>query len=176
MRALVPDLESPHPLGLAMPAIYQDDEFTQRFLSAFDEVLAPVHCVLDNLDSYFDARLAPDDFVSWLAEWVGFALDQNWGIERQRRLVLQAGDLYRWRGTRKGLEEHVAVYTGVTPEIEESGGTSCSSSPGSAPPGDGTFTITVRVKQADHIDPNRLDRLVAAAKPAHLAHRIVVTP
>lgn len=174
MRALIPGLETPHPLGLAMPAIYQEDDFTQRFLSAFDEVLAPVFSVLDNLDAYFDPSLAPDDFVTWLGQWVGVAVDENWDTDRRRRLVAEAAELYRWRGTRKGLADHITLYAGVTPEIVESGGSAWSATPGATPAGDATFTVTIRVNEADGVDVARLERIVSAAKPAHIAHTIEV--
>lgn len=174
MRALIPGLDTPHPLGLAMPALYQDDDFTQRFLSAFDEVLAPVFSVLDNLEAYFDPSLAPDDFVAWLGEWVGVAVDENWDPERRRRLVAEAAELYRWRGTRKGLADHITLYAGFTPEILESGGSSWSASPGSAPVGEATFSVTIRVDEADGVDLGRLERIVRAAKPAHISHTIEV--
>src|ERR1700736_4021559 len=99
MRAAVSGLTSPHPLGPALPAVYQEDDFTQRWMAGFDEVLAPVLCTLDNLDVYFDPDLAPHDFVAWLAGWVGLAVEDTWTSEALRRVVEQAVELYRWRGT-----------------------------------------------------------------------------
>jgi phage tail-like protein len=176
VRSVIDGLETPHPLGLAMPAIYQDDEFAMRWISAFDPVLAPVFCTLDNFDSYLDPQLAPDDFVSWLASWVGLVLDENWTTERQRQLVDEAAELYRWRGTARGLAAHIAVYTGIEPEVLDSGGYGWSPVPGGQPPGDESWTVTIRVHEADHIDPDRLERLIEAAKPAHIVHRVEVIP
>lgn len=176
MRGAIPGLATPHPLGLAMPGIYHDDDFCQRFLAGLDEVLAPVFCTLDNLHAYFDPRVAPDDFVAWLATWVGIILDENWGIERQRSLIAQAAELYRWRGTKRGLASHVAVYTGVEPEIVDSGGCAWSPVPGGEPPGTWPPRITVRVRVPDPTagDERRIEAIVAAAKPAHVAHEIEV--
>ncbi len=42
----------------------------------------------------------------------GLSLDQNWPEEQQRALVLEAGELYRWQGTVRGIIEHVRLYTG----------------------------------------------------------------
>ena len=42
MRGTVTGLDSPHPLGGLMPAVYQDDNFTMRWTAALDDVLAPV--------------------------------------------------------------------------------------------------------------------------------------
>ena len=171
MRAALAGLPSPHPFGVAMPAIYQEDEFTQRWLAGFDEVIAPVLCTLDNVDRYFDPDLAPADFVAWLAGWVGLAVEDTWTEETLRRVVKQAVELYRWRGTVRGLAEIVAAYAGVDPEIIDSGGSSWSLTPDGLPPGDGTCTLLVRV-HGSSIDERRLDRLIAAAKPVHVTHRV----
>ena len=172
MRAHVAGLENPHPLGEALPAVYQDDEFTQRWLQGFDEVLAPVLCTLDNLATYFDPWLAPDDFVSWLAGWVGVALEEDWPAHQRRSFVAGAAELYSRRGTPGGLVAEVAMYTGTPPEIVESGGAAWSPQPGGIPPGDDSFTITVRVHGASTLSAERLDAIVARAKPAHVAHTV----
>src|SRR5262249_33790086 len=63
MRGLIESLASPRPIGAELPAAFQEDDFCQRMMTAFDEVLAPLFTTLDCLDSYLDPRLAPDDFV-----------------------------------------------------------------------------------------------------------------
>src|SRR4029453_7641000 len=70
MRATAAGLATPPPIGEHLPALFQEDEFAQRFVGALDEVLAPVFAVLDCLDAYLDPWLAPPDFVDWLADWV----------------------------------------------------------------------------------------------------------
>ncbi len=176
MRALIPGLESPHRLGPALPALYQEDDFAQRLLAALDEVLAPIFCTLDNLECYLDPWLAPADFVEWLAGWVGLALDENWPIERQRALVSGAAELYRWRGTVKGLAAYVALYTGSEPTIEESGGISWSSQPGSPVPGTRRPAVRVRVPVSDPSPEKqaRVEAIVAAARPADVAYEVEV--
>jgi phage tail-like protein len=178
MRGLVDGLESPHPLGAALPALFQEDGFTQRFTAAFDDVLAPLFCTLDNLEAYFDPRLAPDDFIAWLAGWVGLTLDENWPIERQRALIADAADLYRWQGTAKGLAAHVALYTGTVPEVVETGGCESALTPGEPFLEMVEPRVTVRVRVADPstVDRRRIDAIVAVAKPAHVAHAIEVIP
>ena len=91
-------------------------------MAAFDEIVAPLFSTLDCLDSYLDPKLAPHDFVDWLASWVGVDIDETWTLERRRRLILDAVALYRIRGTAAGLAAHVNLYAGVTPEIAENGG------------------------------------------------------
>jgi phage tail-like protein len=176
MRGIVPGLASPHSLGAALPALYQDDPFTQAMLSGFDEVLAPIISTLDNLDSYFDPNLTPDDFLTWLGSWVGIAIDETWDVERRRRAVARAAELYRLRGTAAGLAQQVEIQTGGVVEIAENGATAWSIDPGGELPGSAEPMLVVRVAVADPkaIDANRLEALVAAAKPAHLEHRVEI--
>jgi phage tail-like protein len=179
-RATIDDLATPHPLGLLLPGLYHDNDIAQRFTGALDVVLAPVLATLDSSDAYVDPRLAPLDFVAWLAEWVGVELDASWPEERQRALVARAADLFAWRGTVRGVADAVAIYTGVVPEIAETGAAFWTGTPppSGSLPGSPAGELVVRVRvppgQAGTIDPARLDRLVAAAKPAHIAHRVEI--
>jgi phage tail-like protein len=175
-RGLVPGLPTPHPFGPSLPAVFQEDDFAQRFVSAFDDVLAPIFCAMDNGDAYLDPHLAPEDFLEWMSTWVGIELDETWPIERRRALVAKAVELYRWRGTVKGLVETVAIYANAEPEIIESGGITASTSPGTKFPGTAKAEVTVRVQVKDPstIDVARLERLVEASKPAHILAKVEV--
>ena len=176
MRGLVPGLVSPHPIGPTLPGLYQDDAFAERFIGAFDEVVAPVFASLDALEAYLDPLLAPEDFLEWLAGWVGVALDQTWPIERGRAFVASAVELFRLRGTATGLAAHVAILSGGEVEIVESGAAAWSSQADAALPGQAAPELLVRIKVADPaaLDATRLDALIAAAKPAHVPHRVEV--
>ena len=176
MRGLIDGLETPHPLAERLPALYQEDSFAVRLVGAFDDSLAPAIASLDDLTSYLDPELAPEDFLEWLSEWVGVALDETWPIERRRVLVASAAELHRLRGTVVGLSAHVAIFTGGSVEIEENGGASYSLTPGSDMPGSPKLSLTVRVTLDDPASTSaeRLDRLVAEAKPAHIPHRVEI--
>jgi phage tail-like protein len=176
VRRAVPGLPSPHPLARALPALYQEDGFTREFVAAFDEVLAPVLSTLDNFAHYLDPTLAPLDFVDWLAGWLGVVPDEGWPAERRRELVARAVALYRRRGTVRGLAEQVALATGGKVEVRDSGGVSWSGTPGAPMPGslDQAVRVVVTVDDPGKLDQRRLDRLVAAAKPAHVAHHVEV--
>lgn len=174
MRNTVPGLASPHPIGEWLPALYQEDDFAQRFVGALDEVLAPVFAVLDSLDSYLDPWVAPADFVDMLAGWVALTVDEGWSVEQRRELVSRAVSLHRGRGTAQGLAVHIGVVTGGEVEIEESGGCVWSGEPGGWLPGSATPRLHVRVRVADPtaVDTRRLDALIAEVKPAHLPHTV----
>lgn len=175
-RTGVRSLVSPHPLGGYLPALYQEDEFAQAWLSGLDQVLAPIFNSLDNFDAYLDPRLTPSDFLDWLASWMGLVADETWPVERRRAFVSSASDLYRMRGTAKGLAAHVRIFSGGEVEVVEHGGSAWSGTTGGSLPGSAGFDMVVRVQTPDPsaIDLARLDALVAAAKPAHLTHKVEV--
>ncbi|MGD0862267.1 MAG: phage tail protein [Candidatus Limnocylindrales bacterium] len=176
MRGLVDGLETPHPIGETLPALYRDDDLAQRLVSAMDAALAPIFASLDGFDAYLDPAYAPEDFLEWLSGWVGATLDHTWPLERRRMMVASAVDLFRLRGTASGLASQVAIYTGGQVEIIESGAAGWSSLPNAAIPGDSTPSLVVRVTVRDSkaLSAARLDALVAAAKPAHIPHAVEV--
>jgi phage tail-like protein len=177
MRGLIADIANPHPLGATLPSVYQEeDEFTMRLTEAFDDALAPVVATLDNLSAYFDPRLAPEDFLSWLAGWVAVELDETWDMARRRQAVLKAVDLLRRRGTAVGLADEVGIVVDGEVEIVENGGSGWSIDPGSPMVGSATPSLVVRIRIADpgRVDVERIEGIVRAAKPAHVPHRIEI--
>jgi phage tail-like protein len=167
---------TPHRLESLLPSLFLEDTFALGICSALDDVLAPVPVTLDCLDAYFDPHLTPADFLDWLAGWVGLSLDQNWSEAQRRALVRQAGELYRWQGTIRGIVEHIRLYTGAGPEVRDSGGVGWSATPEGALPGRPVAELHVRVTVGpeDDLDAARIDAIVAAAKPAHVPHTVEI--
>lgn len=178
MRTSVAGLPTPHPIGDRLPAIYLDDDFTQRFTAAFDDVLAPVFLTLDCFASYLDPELAPEDFLDWLANWVALELDESWTIEQRQDLISHAVELHRSRGTRRGLAAHVRLLTGGEVEITDSGGCASSDTPNGPLPGSSPAQVVVRVRvpDPDAVDQRRLRAAVIDAVPAHLKVTVDVLP
>jgi phage tail-like protein len=176
MRGLVDGLPTPRPIGAELPAAFQEDEFCQRMMTAFDDELAPVFTTLDCLDSYLDPQLAPPDFVDWLASWVGVEIDETWTLERRRRLIRDAVVLYRIRGTAAGLAAHISLYAGVAPEIEDSGGCEWSQTAGSPMPGSSRphLTVRLRVDDAGDIRRSTVSRIVGSSRPAHVPYHLEI--
>ncbi len=176
MRGVMDGVRSRHPVGGTLPAMLQDDPFLQRFTGGLDDVLVPFLATLDSLHGYIDPALAPEDFLGWLAGWVGLDLDPRWPVEVRRSLLRNAAQVQDARGTAEGLRAELALLTGCRVEVCEPGGVACSAEPGGALPDSGTSTaVVVRVHDApeDLRDPggearSRLDRAVRAAVPAHL--------
>lgn len=176
MRGMVTGMTSAVPIIRMLPAVYQEDEFADRFVAGFDDVIAPVLSTLDCLVDYFDPYLAPEDFLEWIAGWVGISLEEGWPIERRRAVVATAVEMYRMRGTVAGLRANLQVLTGGRVEIADSGGVAWSKNPGADMPGEASprLAVRIRVHDPDSVPMDLVDSAVAAAKPAHVVHRVEV--
>lgn len=114
-----------------LPAVYREDvvsaDFLSRFLGLFETAWDRIGTEIENIARYFDPESTPAtsstpgqiDFLSWLASWLGLALERHWPEDRRRRLVEQAHQLYRLRGTPEGMRLHIELYLGVKPYILE---------------------------------------------------------
>jgi phage tail-like protein len=106
----------------SLPAEYRSGDealFLYRMLSLFGDVLAGVEDSVDGIHDRLSPERAPPEFLPWLSSWVALVLDETWPVEKRRQLIREALELYRWRGTIRGLRSFVEIYTGLTPEIVE---------------------------------------------------------
>ncbi|MFI9243734.1 phage tail protein [Streptomyces sp. NPDC053086] len=175
-RAAVPGLPSRYPIGEQLPALYAEDDFAQRFTSGLDTVLAPVFATLDNLPAYLDPRVAPADFLAWLASWVGGVDDPRWPVELRREAAVRAMELHRRRGTKRGLVEALRLILGVRAEVSGDGGAVWSRTAGAGLPPAPAAEILVRVwpdRQA-MVEADRVHELVRVLCPVHTVCRVEV--
>lgn len=132
----MPDkLKGPSGLLEYLPSIYHEDEFVGQFLSAFEKILlgrddgidigSPgLEQTIGGIASLFTPKAQPPelpdetpaDFLTWLSGWVALTLRADLDELRQRDFIARAVSLYRLRGTKRGLEELIGIYTrlGVT--------------------------------------------------------------
>jgi phage tail-like protein len=174
MRGMIEGLPVLRHIADELPPALQEDDFCQRMVSALDEVVTPVYYALDCWDAYLDPQLAPEDFVEWLATWVGVEIDETWTMERRRQLIQDVVVLYRIRGTAAGLAAHIKLYCGVTPEIDESGECTYSQTADSPMPGSAQPRLVVRLRLDDPaaVKQTTLGRIVGAARPAHIPYQV----
>jgi phage tail-like protein len=175
-RGTVDGLASAHPLGDLLPGVYLEDDLARGFTRGLDTVLAPVFLTLDCLDAYVAPGLAPEDFLPWLASWVGTTLVEGWPVERKRRVVADAATRHRDRGTRRGLRAHLEVLTDGDVEVYDNGGTLWSDDPDVEPPGSATpsLRVVLRVPDPTSVDEEWLRTAVREARPAHLPFTVEV--
>jgi phage tail-like protein len=102
-----------------LPAIYQEDDLMGRFLMLFESFLAPIAMQIENNADYYNPRLAPPEFLPWLASWTGMVLDEQLPEKTRRKLLGASASLFRKRGTRQGLQEYLEIFTGGKVQIVE---------------------------------------------------------
>ena len=166
-----------------LPSLYRDDKNMEEFLHIFEDIINPIENSVDNLELYFDPLLTPEPVLSWLASWLGLVLDENLPLERRRKLVGSAAELYRWRGTKKGLSEYLSIYTGNTPEISESVAgmrldrdtrLGINTVLGSSGKGS-QFQVSLKLEDDSQISLNTIKSIIDAEKPAHAVYTLQVT-
>jgi len=112
-----------------IPAMYGTDasrrDFLQRFLSLHERVLGGLEGVIADLPLLFDPAAAPNgafpSWLSWLADWLAFDLNETWSEAETRQNLAQAFQLYGQRGTVAGMRRYLKLYAGVEARIEEPG-------------------------------------------------------
>jgi hypothetical protein len=113
---------------------------------------------------------------------VALSLDPNWPLERRRQLLRSAAELYRWRGTKRGLAEYLRIYTGSVPEISEyipgmklDQETILGTNTRLGSSGAGHhFTVTLDLDGNSEINPNTVRAIIEAQKPAHTAYTLEI--
>jgi phage tail-like protein len=163
-----------------LPSVYREDKLMNQFLKIFDSILTPVENTVDNLALYFDPRLIPEALLPWLASWIDIALDPKWPLERRRELVGKAAELYRWRGTRRGLSEYLRIYTGSRPQIieyipgmilDEKTHLGENTVLGSSGTGH-HFTVILDLDEKANVDERVVRQIIESQKPAHTAYTL----
>ena len=98
-----------------LPDIYQSD-FLGRFLTIFEQAFDPTMQTMDLLWAYLDPLTAPAALLPFLSEWVAWPMNPQWTLKQQRWLIRHAVEIYRWRGTRRGLQFALSLVTGLPRE------------------------------------------------------------
>jgi phage tail-like protein len=107
-----------------LPGIYQDaDEenadLLQRFLLISAHLTSEIEERLEYLHEFFDPRLTPAAFLPWLASWLAMPLLEGWDEEKRREIIQRVPELYRLRGTARGLELALRLFADVRAKIHE---------------------------------------------------------
>ncbi len=165
-----------------LPAAYREDLLMGQFLRIFESIMNPIENSVDNMALYFDPRITPEGLLPWLASWVDLTLDPSWPLERRRELVKNATELYRWRGTKRGLAEYLRIYTGAVPVIleyipgmilDEKTRLGVNTVLGSSGSGH-HFTVIIETDKGDNIDPRVVREIIESQKPAYTVYTLEI--
>ena len=178
-----------------LPALYREVDFMHRYLHIFEQALRPILETVDALPCYLDPLTAPEALLPFLAHWVAWPVDDfPWTADQQRRLIRNAMEIYRWRGTRRGLRLFLHYVTGLPMDehraeadrsisIQES--SSKAFTLGTAHLGPDTmlgrgrpyhFLVTLRPNHMGDIHTPLIHRIIAQEKPAHCTYDLRITP
>jgi phage tail-like protein len=163
-----------------LPAVYSEDETSRftldRLLSLTDTLLAEIESDIEDFPLRLDPGGAPPEILAWLAEWFDLTFERGWTEQQRRRILAEIVDLYRWRGTVRGLTRLLALHThlqGPLPRVVEY--YRAVDAPALAPwfgsrpdDGDAHFTVLLPAPAMNTDEKRRaLERVIAAAAPAH---------
>jgi phage tail-like protein len=107
-----------------LPAIYRRSDAVGRNLVrelcfVFEHMFDSVEVNLTDGWRFYDPHVTPIEFLTWLSGWTAFSLDLDWPEAEKRALIKRAVDLYRIRGTKRGLSLFLRLFTGQEPDIDE---------------------------------------------------------
>ncbi len=169
-----------------LPAIYRRSDAVGRnvvrdICFLFEHMFGSIDRVLDDGHRYYDPHECPPQFLDWLASWTAMVVDMDWPEAKKRAIIKRAVDLYRIRGTRRGLILFLTLFTGHEPKISENEwpfkgfrvGTDARIGMDSVvlPPIQlsNCFVVTMPIKFTD-VTPEtviRVHRIIQMEKPAH---------
>ena len=163
-------------LSHALPAIYQENDFGVRFVSALEPLLDPVVALLDSLPAHVDPALAPEDMLALLAHWLGLEMDEAWPIASKRQLVSRGDELARRHGTAAGLELTLKIAFPEHPLRVEDAGTVTWKGKKEAKKADrsGAGFVVYCDAPLDEHELGAVSRLIEQVKPVNVTYKLRV--
>ncbi|PJF45067.1 MAG: hypothetical protein CUN55_00820 [Phototrophicales bacterium] len=147
-----------------LPEIYSESDFFKRFLLIFEAGFAPYEWIVDNIDLYLDAKMAPPEWLQWFGKWVDILVPDNIPEERQHAIVQELGMLFKARGTRKALARHLELVFGKPPEISE------------PPEQFSTFIVRLPIGRDQDTAQNRAlaTQIIESHRPVHTRYQLII--
>ena len=112
-----------HDLVSRLPLVLSREPEAERFLARF---LAPLAGLVGDLDArarlrqvLLDPVSTPEEALPWLAGFFGLVLDERWPSAVRRQLIAKVVELFRYRGTIRGLTCFLGIVAGVKPIFVE---------------------------------------------------------
>ena len=174
---MTPDQAGESRIAHLLPRAMAEDDFTRRFASIFESLQADILARVAGAGRYFDPSIAPLEFVRMLAGWTNLPSLMAWegdsdGERHTREFVAAASPLFRWRGTRRGLEELLGHATGGRVTVIDPAGVSIG---GTRPtePTTGPVQIRLHLPRGAPLTEAEIDVLVRTQLPAGVHFELV---
>jgi phage tail-like protein len=161
-----------------LPAIYRDErdgDFGMRYIGALENVLDPIVALIDGLPAHFNPGLAPLDVLDLITAWLGIEYDESLPVAQMRKLVQNAAELGRRRGTLAGLEMALSLnFPDLPLRIEDQGGVTWSTDPAAVTDAKPPSFVVYCDKPIAEERQAAVARLIEDVKPVHVHYRLRV--
>jgi phage tail-like protein len=153
-----------------LPVGMLDSDFFYRFASIFQEQSGTYLDAIDSLPNTIDPAVAPPPMVRFLAGWLALPpLRPSMNELDQRRTVMEMAKIRRWRGTKRGLTDLLALLTGGQVDISDRSGVFRTGTGGEHLP-----LVTIRVTSTGWLSEQDLIEVVLDEVPAHASMELFV--
>jgi phage tail-like protein len=153
-----------------LPVGMLDSDFFLRFASIFQEQSGTYLDAIDSLPNIIDPAVAPPSMVRFLAGWLALPpLRPSMDELDQRRTVMEMAEIRRWRGTKRGLTDLLALLTGGEVDISDRSGVFRAGTGGEHLP-----LVTIRVNSTGWLSEHDLIEVVLDEVPAHASMELFV--
>ena len=106
-----------------LPELYHkempNDSFLDRFLAIYQSIYDDISWQIKEYVHCLDPMVAEPDLLHWVASWLGVEEPYMWTEGQLRHLLAHTKDFFEARGTGRGIEMFVELYTGETPYVIE---------------------------------------------------------
>ena len=106
-----------------LPELYRRDlgnnSFLDRFLTIFQSVYDDISLQIKEFINCLDPGVAGNDLLYMLAAWMDVEEPYMWTEKQLRYLLAHTKEFFEARGTAKGIEMFVELYTGEVPFVVE---------------------------------------------------------
>lgn len=107
-----------------LPEIYRarpENDFLKRFLCLFETVYQELDTGIRKAPRQMDPDTAEEEFLQWMAQWVGISEVHLWSEEKLRRLLSGIVKKNLMRGTKAYVQDLLEIFLGETPFFVEYG-------------------------------------------------------
>ena len=92
-------------------------DFLRRFLLIFQTLGHETETRISRRHNIVDPVGMDPKFLPWLASWLDFTLDERIPVTRRRIFLRRAVEMFKWRGTVRGIQEMIRTLIGLKVEI-----------------------------------------------------------
>lgn len=106
-----------------LPELYQkgmgSNSFLERYLAIFQSLYDDMGMQMKDVINELEPKTASKKFLTWLAEWLDIEMPYLWNEKQLRFLLAHSMEFQEARGTKRGIELFVELYTGEKPFVIE---------------------------------------------------------